>query len=85
MFLCGKELLNDAHPDLFILEFAINENGGTFSELLVRHASIESAVMFVETFSLRDKREGFKSAQMAHDALARYYDVPIIVCQRCVP
>jgi hypothetical protein len=66
------------HPDLFILEFAINENGGTFSELLVRHASIESAVMFVETFSLRDKREGFKSAQMAHDALARYYDVPII-------
>ena len=79
VFWCGKELLDDTLPDLFILEYAINEgNGGIYSELLVRLASIESAVMFVETFSLRDKREGFKSAQMTHDALARYYDVPII-------
>jgi len=77
-FFCGKELLNDAQLDLLILEYAINESGGTFSELLVRQATKQSAVMFVETFSIRDEREGFKSAQMGHDVLARYYDVPII-------
>lgn len=81
VFLCGKNLLNDAHPNLFILEYVINENGGTFAELLVRQASMESAVIFVETFSLRDKREGFKSAQMAHDTLARYYGVPIVIAR----
>ena len=34
--------------------------------------------MFVETFSSRDEREGFKSAQKEHDVFAKYYDVPII-------
>ena len=60
---CGKELTNQVELDILFLEYAINESGGTFSELLLREASTQSAVMFVETFSSRDEREGFKSAQ----------------------
>lgn len=36
---------------------------------------MQSAVMFVETFSSRDEVEGFKSAQVEG---AKYYDVPIV-------
>lgn len=79
MFFCGKELLHGVELDIIFLEYAINESGGTFSELLLRQASKQSAVMFVETFSSRDEREGFKSAQKEHDVLAKYYDVPIVV------
>lgn len=78
MFFCGKELLHGVELDIIFLEYAINESGGTFSELLLRQASKQSAVMFVETFSSRDEREGFKSAQKEHDVLAKYYDVPIV-------
>jgi hypothetical protein len=60
---CGKELTNQVELDILFLEYAINESGGMFSVLLVRQASMQSAVMFVETFSSRDEREGFKSAQ----------------------
>ena len=78
VFFCGKELLHGVELDIIFLEYAINESGGTFSELLLRQASKQSAVMFVETFSSRDEREGFKSAQKEHDVLAKYYDVPIV-------
>ena len=78
VFFCGKELLHDVELDILFLKYAINESGGTFSELLLRQASTQSAVMFVETFSSRDEREGFKSAQKEHDVFAKYYDVPII-------
>ena len=78
VFLCGKELTNQVELDILFLEYAINESGGTFSELLLRQASMQSAVIFVETFSSRDEREGFKSAQKEHDVLAKYYDIPIV-------
>ena len=78
VFLCGKELTNQVELDIILLEYAINESGGTFSELLLRQASMQSAVMFVETFSSLDGREGFKSGQKEHDVLAKYYDVPIV-------
>ena len=77
VFFCGKELLDDVELDILFLEYAINESGGTFSELLLRQASTQSAVMFVETFSSRDEREGFKSAQKEHDVFAKYYDVSV--------
>ena len=78
VFFCEKELLHSVELDILFLEYTINESGGTFSELLLRQASTQSAVMFVETFSSRDEREGFKSAQKEHDVFAKYYDVPII-------
>ena len=70
VFFCGKELLHSVELDTLFLEYTINESGGTFSELLLREASTQSAVMFVETFSSRNEREGFKSAQKEHDVFA---------------
>lgn len=78
VFFCGNELFNHEEVDILLLEYAINESGGTYSELVLRQMSKKSAVIFVETFTLRDKRQGFKSAQKEHDVLAKYYDVPII-------
>ena len=74
---CGAELLRE-EVDVIILEYAINDSGSTWSELLVRQflLSKKSAVIFLETFVPANFGSG--SAQMYHDALARHYDIPII-------
>lgn len=77
---CADALL-PTKADILILEYAINEKGGTWSEIVLRHFSpLETSILFLETFSLRGKAdyEGFQSSQMYHDALARYYDIPVI-------
>lgn len=75
VFYCGHELL-EGEVDLLILEYAINDSGSTWSELLVRSFLPSTAIIFLETFVPGNFGSG--SAQMYHDAIARHYDIPIL-------
>ena len=68
-----------ADLDIVILEYAINDGQGSWAELLIRRLLPFSAIMFLETFSIAPHTQrGFGTSQMQHDALARYYDVPVV-------
>jgi len=76
---CLDEIMPSS-VDIMVLEYAINEGGGMWSEVLLRQfRPAETALIFLETFSLLGKiGKGFDSSQQFHDPLARYYDVPLI-------
>jgi hypothetical protein len=77
---CLDELL-PLSVDIMILEYAINEGGGKWSEVLLRQfRPAETALVFLETFSLLGGKigKGFDSSQQFHDSLSRYYDIPLI-------
>ena len=74
-FLCYSALFSDWEPDILLLEYGINDVNGDTLELLLRSLPQHTAPVLVDVFSLR---QGFSSAQFDHDALARYYDVPLV-------
>ena len=77
VFYCLESLLPVyRNLDVIFLEYAINEQGGTMSELLLRRVMVSTPVVFVDTFTL--SAGPFRSAQQYHDTLARYYDVPVL-------
>lgn len=77
VFYCIQNLLPDYESlDVLFLEYAINEAGGTMSELLLRRVMNSTSVIFLDTFTL--SAGPFRSAQQYHDTLARYYDVPLL-------
>ena len=77
VFYCLENLLpNYRSLDVLFLEYAINEAGGTMSELLLRRVMNSTSIIFLDTFTL--SAGPFSSAQQYHDTLARYYDVPLL-------
>lgn len=77
VFYCLQNLLpNYRSLDVLFLEYAINEAGGTMSQLLLRRVINSTSVIFLDTFTL--SAGPFRSAQQYHDTLARYYDVPLL-------
>ena len=76
---CLDELLPES-VDIMIFEYAINEGGGMWSEVLLRQFQpAKTALFFLETFSMKGPiGQGFDSSQQYHDTLARYYDIPLL-------
>ena len=62
VFYCIQNLLPDyGSLDVLFLEYAINEAGGTMSELLLRRVMNSTSVIFLDTFTL--SAGPFRSAQ----------------------
>lgn len=74
-FLCYDALFGDWVPDVLLLEYAINDRTGETLELLLRSLPLQVAPVMISVYSLRG---GFGNAQFDQDALARYYDVPLV-------
>lgn len=82
IFYCLEEFVNAMNVsklDVLILEYAINDPDATWVELLIRRLPAETGVFFLETFSAAaHSQRQFGTSQIYHDALARYYDVPVV-------